>query len=383
MQSDILSSRTKKKNKWHKVKRVPGLYHYLPSGVYHARVRHGGKLYRESLETKDVTFAKRKLVDFKTQLERTDPRYRKITLVEWLEKNYAPTLKGAKGAIKAKQRIIAKIKRTWHFARTQPMRDVKKSQLVTWLNGQYGDWSKSYWNSALSLVRDAFDAAVHDHVIMENPAAGLTYQKRKKPIRETPTFEQFKAIVADIRAQKFNREAEDSGDFVEFLGLAGLGQAEASSLTRANVDFGAGRIIVYRHKTDVGFAIPIYPQVRPLVEKLCKGKRHNERLFSINEARKALANSCKRLGFINESGEATFTHRSLRRMFIVRAIERGVDVKVIAEWQGHRDGGKLILQTYSHVNPVHSNRMAQLMSDEVPANVIPMTAEASQKISPS
>ena len=36
-------------------------------------------------------------------------------------------------------------------------------------------------------------------------------------------------------------------------------------------------------------------------------------------------------------------------MFIRTAIERGVDVKVIAQWQGHQDGGKLILDTYSHV----------------------------------
>jgi hypothetical protein len=63
-------------------------------------------------------------------------------------------------------------------------------------------------------------------------------------------------------------------------------------------------------------------------------------------------------------------------MFITRAIERGVDVKVIAEWQGHRDGGKLILQTYSHVNPVHSQRMAQLMRDGEPENVIPIRAQA-------
>jgi len=64
------------------------------------------------------------------------------------------------------------------------------------------------------------------------------------------------------------------------------------------------------------------------------------------------------------------SHRSFRRMFITRAIELGVDVKVIAEWQGHKDGGKLILSTYSHVNPVHSQRMAQLMIDAEPSNVI-------------
>ena len=47
-------------------------------------------------------------------------------------------------------------------------------------------------------------------------------------------------------------------------------------------------------------------------------------------------------------------------------------MKVIAQWQGHKDGGKLILDTYSHVNPVHSQRMAQLMTDVEPENVLKM-----------
>ena len=112
----------------------------------------------------------------------------------------------------------------------------------------------------------------------------------------------------------------------------------------------------------------MFPQGRPLVEKLCSGKAHDERLFKHDDAAKALSNACKRLGF------PQFSHRSLRRMFIVRAIERGVDVKVIADWQGHRDGGKLILQTYSHVRPVHSQRMAALMTDGQPENVVSFEA---------
>src|SRR5436190_1983010 len=92
--------------------------------------------------------------------------------------------------------------------------------------------------------------------------------------------------------------------------------------------------------------------------------------FKHDDAAKALSNACKRLGL------PPFTHRALRRMFIVRAIERGVDVKVIAEWQGHRDGGKLILNTYSHVRRPHSERMAALMTDGEPENVIPITAQA-------
>ena len=34
-------------------------------------------------------------------------------------------------------------------------------------------------------------------------------------------------------------------------------------------------------------------------------------------------------------------------MFIVEAYRAGVDVKTIAKWQGHQDGGKLIMDTYT------------------------------------
>jgi hypothetical protein len=57
-------------------------------------------------------------------------------------------------------------------------------------------------------------------------------------------------------------------------------------------------------------------------------------------------------------------------MFITRAIELGVDIKVIAQWQGHKDGGALLLKTYSHVRPVHSQRMAALMTTDRPDNVV-------------
>jgi integrase len=189
----------------------------------------------------------------------------------------------------------------------------------------------------------------------------------------TPSFEQFKQIVADVRAQQFNADAQDSADFLEFLGLAGLGQAEAGSLTRADVDLAAGQIITYRHKTSTGFAIPIFPQVRALLERLCEGKMHDARVFKISDAKKALTGACRRLGY------PPFSQRSLRRMFITRAIELGVDVKVVAEWQGHRDGGKLILDTYSHVNRAHSQRMARLMTDGEPDNVVPMPNVGAQQ----
>jgi integrase len=342
------------KNTWEKVSRAIGLYRYVPNGRYFARVRYRGKLHRKSLETNDSALAKRRLAEFRRTLERTDATSGNKSFAAVLDE-YRATLIGAKSTVEDKSVIIDKIKSTLLGAETLPLRELKASQIKAWLATHYGHKSASYYNSALMLVRDALEAAVRDRVITENPARDLKYRKRKTPIRLTPTFDQFKQIVAEIRAQKFNQVAEQSGDFIEFLGLAGLGAAEAASLTPADVDLNAGHIIAYRHKTNAGFAVPIYPQLRPLLKKLSAGKAHNERLFQINEARKALTNACVRLGL------AHFTHRSLRRMFITRAIELGVDVKTIAQWQGHRDGGLLILKTYSHVRPVHSQRMAQLL----------------------
>ena len=356
------------RDEWTKSK-THGLYRYDPTGQYFARVRFRGKLYRKKLEAADYALARRKLAEFRRDLERTDASKGNASFARVLC-DYVNTLGGSDSTKEKKRAVIEKLKQTWFGVHTLPTRTIKHSQVKSWMETHYGKKSASHYNAALTVVRNAFELAVNDKIIVESPAKGLKYAKRKKPIRTTPTFEQFGAIVADVRAQRFNREAEQSGDFIEFLGLAGLGQAEAASIKRSDVDLRASRIIVYRHKTDVGFVIPIYPQLRRLVEKLCKGKKHGERLFSINESRKALANSCNRLGF------PRFTHRSLRRMFVTRAIELGVDVKVIAEWQGHRDGGKLILQTYSHVRPEHSNRMAQLLTVEQPDNVIPITAQA-------
>jgi integrase len=367
-------------NAWTKIKREHGLYRYNPSGQFFARVRFQGKLYRKKLDTDDLTLAKRKLRGFKDDLERTDATKGNTSFASVLD-DYVATLNGAKTTLENKRAIVTKLKQTLFGCDTLPLRRLPPSQFAAWLSKHYGDKSASSFNQALTVIRDALDMAVKDKIMTESPATGLRYRKPAKPIRTTPTFEQFKAIVDDIRNQRFNADAGESGDFVEFIGLAGLGQAEAGSIKRSDVDLNTARIILYRHKTDVGFAIPVFPQLRSLMEKLCAGKKPHERLFTVYGARKAIANACKRLGFVHELPDgrmvAQFTHRSLRRMFVTRCLERGIDVQTVSRWQGHRDGGKLILSTYAHINSPHSDRMAALlMSTEQPQNVIPLTANA-------
>jgi integrase len=346
------------------------LYRYSPNGVYYARIKVEGKEIRQSLGTTDRQLANRNLAKLKQDQRQIDRSQGKLTLRElcdrWLE-----TIQDSKPkTLEQKQYVAARIKEHWPTGSLMQVAKVKPSDCDLWLahcaQKSRNGFSASSRNAHVQILKEVFALALRDRMISESPAAHLRYIKRKKPIRLTPTWEQFKTIIEDVRAQKFNPDAQDSADFLEFLGLAGLGQAEASSLTRTDVDLDAGRIVTFRHKTSTGFAIPIFPQLRPLIERLCEDKSSRDKIFKIADAKHALANACKRLRF------PQFNQRSLRRMFITRAIERGVDVKVIAQWQGHRDGGQLILSTYSHVRPEHSDRMAALMVDSEPENAIPM-----------
>jgi integrase len=346
-----------------------GLYRSLASGVYFAHVRIHGKLFRESLHTSDRRTAERKLSDLRRAKARIDPAAGRVTLAEICSR-YEETLGHlSKSSIKAKRGILRRLRTEWPKGAEQPITSIKPSDCETWLGRKAKRVGRSHYNAYLQVLRDVLALAVRDRVIAENPVSHLTYLKREQPIRQTPSWDEFRALVDDIRKQPFNADAEHSADFVEFIGLSGLGQAEAAALTWGDVDFEREQITTFRHKTRTGFTVPLFPQLRPLLERLKGAGAHSpsERVFIIKEAKKAIAGACERLRF------PRYTHRSFRRMFITRAIEKGVDVKVIAEWQGHRDGGKLILQTYSHVNPIHSNRMARLLTLDQPANVIELS----------
>jgi integrase len=342
------------------------LYRYSSSGVYYARIKVDGKEIRRSLETTDRDHAKRELKAFKEKQSHIDRSKSKMTLAELCE-TYLRTVQHQKPpTVERKTLVVRRVKDDWPGGSQCQVAKIKQTDINLWLAGyDFGPVSR---NLHLACIKDILAMAVADRLIADSPAAGIKKVKVAKPIRKTPTFEEFQAIVESIRSQEFNgHDADESADFVEFIGLAGLGQAEAYALTWNDIDWKREQIITFRHKTKAGFAIPLYPQLRPLLERRYANRSpRDDRVFNIKDAKRAIAAACKRLKM------PAYSHRSFRRMFITRAIERGVDVKCIAQWQGHKDGGKLILETYTHVNPVHSKRMAALMTTEQLENIIPM-----------
>jgi Phage integrase family len=61
-------------------------------------------------------------------------------------------------------------------------------------------------------------------------------------------------------------------------------------------------------------------------------------------------------------GVPKMTHHDLRHYFATKCLESGAPVATVANWLGHRDGGALLLRTYSHLLDAHSQEMAARVS---------------------
>jgi integrase len=335
------------------------LYRYSVTKKYYAVIKVAGKTKWISLKTTDREIAGRNLKTEITKLKGTDPHQSKMTL-ESLLTLYEQSIQGLAEHTQATRKSILKaFRQSWPHGFGLQVSAITPGQIQLWLSQHQARLKNSSYNEYLRFLRHVFAIATNHRVIVESPVAAFKQLRVEKPVRQTPTWEQFLDIVADIRKQKFNAEARHSADLVEFMGRAGVGTAECANLMGEHIDFTNGRITLYRKKTDTGYVIPIYPQVKTLLEGMQmaglieKGKP----VFKVKDPKKALDAACKRLKL------AGYSSRALRRCFITRAVENGIDFKTIAAWQGHQDGGVLIAKTYSHLRNEHAEKMAEKMTD--------------------
>ena len=335
----------------------PCLYRYN-GGSFYAVLRHRGKLIRRSLETSDMALARRKLAKFKSELDKLDPNVASLTLDQH-RNDYEQTLSGAESTLTIAKLALRRLCEEWPSNAPREIRKIKPADLRLWLK-QYETLSASTTNHMITTARRFFDAAVEGGTIAENPMEKVTYRKISKIVRLTPTPEQFEAIVADLRSQKSNGHgATDTADTVELAGRLGLGQAELAGICRKHIDLDAGVIKLFRRKTTSAFSIPIFPLAREIVVRRLANMPNDPdaRLLPHYNFRKALEGVCQRLNL------PKFEPRALRRFHITQALRAGVDAPTVASWQGHRDGGALVLRTYGdEVRMDHSQRMANLLA---------------------
>ena len=136
---------------------------------------------------------------------------------------------------------------------------------------------------------------------------------------------------------------------------------EATNIKRGEMDFESDHLVVSggvvgTKKRQIR-TVPLFPAMRKFLEStfdLDKVSR-DEYLFKYMSARAALGTASRIAGL------PRYTHHCLRHFFVSNAIEKGIDIKTIANWIRHKDGGLLVAKTYGHLRDSHSHEMARLM----------------------
>ena len=70
----------------------------------------------------------------------------------------------------------------------------------------------------------------------------------------------------------------------------------------------------------------------------------------------------------------------MRRCFIVHALELGIDPRLVARWQGHKDAG-LVFKVYGkHIDAQHEKRQAQKMGNSAESPAVIPAAETNNGV---
>jgi len=231
-----------------------------------------------------------------------------------------------------------------------PVNKITPMILATFLGQLPTTWKPQYFNTFELVVNQVFEMARMDRSIKENPLSMLPKEIKKRKVNGTrdlvPTIEQCEQIAASIRKQSAADTREVSANLCELIHRAAIGQAEAVALTWSDIDFENEVIRCTRVKTNTPFDIPFYHCLQPFLVALADkhpNRKPTDKLFNIVNIKKAIYGACERLNL------PSYSPRDLRKARITWLLRKGYPVELIADAQGHKDGGVLIRRVYSNV----------------------------------
>ena len=332
--------------------KVPCLYIH-DSGQYYARKKIKGKIYVEALATQDYQIAKNKLAVWMREKEAevtgtaTEADTEKVTLCALCVRFMEHKAGKKEGTRKIYQWVINRLAKDCPFY-LLPIAKVNPLDYTSYVGTL--KLKPRGTNEFLEIFTGILTRGVVGGYLPVNPIKKLKDDEviTNEPIvredPDTPTEEQAEKIINAIVNKHDKNGPKSSSDFLRFLYLAGIGEAELRALKWSDVDFKAERIYLRRVKTGKPFYVPFYAWLKPfLVELHDKRKEKTGRIFDILTIKQSITNTCKKLGYKH------YSPRNFRQACIVRLIRAKVDIQLIAKYQGHTDGGKLILGRYSQV----------------------------------
>jgi integrase len=326
-------------------------------GSYYLRAKVAGKVIRVKLDATDLKIAKLQRDDKLSALrsaaqEKSTSDVR--TLGDAINLVAGRVLKGAHleaPTVEYYEAIIEILRKTMPCA--VHGRNWTASEAAAWWKKVATKYAAQRANNILSMGKRVTAVLVECGLRSEDPAKNLRRVKIPKKNLEIPSRDLIDQIIQSIATQK-KRSSKESAAYVGFLAYAGCRHGQAKALKWENVSdgwitFNSG---VAGTKGAAQRRLPIFEPLRKALEPL-RYEGASGPIFSMASPRIALANACKRLEVPH------LRLHDLRHFFATFAIQSGVDIPTVAKWLGHKDGGALLMRTYSHVRDDHSKESAK------------------------
>ncbi len=147
---------------------------------------------------------------------------------------------------------------------------------------------------------------------------------------------------------------------LKFMLLLGVGPAEAKAVTGKSINWQTEEITFIRKKPGTPYEVPIYPWAKDfLLNEIKPQIKPGKPLFKWRNPRKVWDTACQNLGLAKVDG------RSLRRTLIIHLLQNKMELRLIAEWQGHRDA-TLILKVYGkYIDADHKKQALAALASAV------------------
>lgn len=357
------------------------LYRLESSGTYYGLLKRASKQFRRSLKTADRKLAERRLAELRQQIGNLSLSEDASATFGDVARRWLETTRHALKSSSVKRRETC-MKNLAPYFNGVTIRNATARHCERWLTERGSKIAAQTFAHELNTMNGVFGYAVRQGLVLANPARDIKRRKITQAKITVPTREQFKQLVAAIRASDgrpdSQRKAKPGADLVELLAYSGCRVAEATSLRWSDMSFERNCITITGGETGTkNHESRTVPMTDALRELLLRVQTENQAqpsdlISPIKDAKKSLRTACRRLGF------PQFTHHDFRHFFATTCIEAGVDIPTISKWLGHKDGGALAMKVYGHLRQEHSFAMIKRVSfgSENAANVVALPTQA-------
>lgn len=349
---DTISDISTPQKQQHLKRVAPNLWKASPSGIYYAIIKYKGKSYRKSLGA-DRQTADRKLKKYRSEIGYLSPDADRKMPFETLAGEWLKTRKiKVKESSYIRYEGIVKSLGTVFNGKTAP--EITRNLITEWVSKRIAQNSSprtlTYEQNVLKAI---LQHAVQDGILMKNPLAGEKPFKGKAKEFYTPSDAELQKLLETLRTL---HQGEEAARLVEMLAYSGCRLNEATSMVWGDIGdvyfkvTGGEKGTKNHQERDV----PLFPSFKAFLDRIKPpDAKESDTIIKIQSAKRAIISACK-------IAELTrMTHHSFRHYFTTRAMLTPIDGPTVAKWVGHKDGGTLLIRTYTHVKDQHSLDMAQ------------------------